>query len=597
MATYEAPLPDMLFALEEIAGLGEIAALPGYEEATPELVRPVLEEAARFAGGALAPLNRIGDSQGSRLENGVVRTPDGFRDAYATFVDARWNALPFDPAFGGQGLPWALATAAQEMWNAANMSFGLCPLLTQGAVELLQSHGSAAQKLTYLPNLISGRWTGTMNMTEPQAGSDVGAVRTRAVRDGEHYRITGQKIFITYGDHDLADNIVHLVLARTPEAPPGVKGISLFIVPKYRVGPVGAPDERNDLRCVSLEDKLGIHGSPTAVLAYGDNGGAIGELVGEENRGIEYMFTMMNNARLSIGVQGLAIAERAFQQARAYARTRVQGRAVDGSGSGAVPIIRHPDVRRMLMTMRAEIAAMRALVYFTAGAIDRAKRHPSKTERARRQALADLLIPVVKAWCTDTGCAVASTALQVHGGTGFIEETGAAQHYRDARIAPIYEGTNGIQAADLLGRKLARDDGKAVRAFLALTRQTIDALAAGDDDNLRRIHAGLRSGASTLRQTSRSLLEIWQHDKAKALAGASPYLTLFGVVAGGWLLAKGALAARRRLAAGQGDTAWLTGHITLARFYAENLLPQAAGLAAMALAGSDSVLTMPEDQL
>jgi alkylation response protein AidB-like acyl-CoA dehydrogenase len=597
MSAYEAPLPDMLFALEEIAGLGEISALPGYEEATPELVRPVLEEAAKFAGGALAPLNRIGDSQGSRLENGVVRTPDGFRDAYAKFVEGGWNALPFDPAFGGQGLPWALATAAQEMWNAANMSFGLCPLLTQGAVELLQSHGSAAQKRTYLPNLISGRWTGTMNMTEPQAGSDVGAVRTRAIRDGQHYRITGQKIFITYGEHDLADNIVHMVLARTPEAPAGVKGISLFIVPKYRVGPNGVPDERNDLRCVSLEEKLGIHGSPTAVLAYGDNGGAIGELVGEENRGIEYMFTMMNNARLSVGVQGLAIAERAFQQARAYARTRVQGRAVDGAGSGAVPIIRHPDVRRMLLTMRAQIAAMRALIYFTAGTIDRAKRHPSKAERARQQALADLLIPVVKAWCTDTGCAVASTALQVHGGTGFIEETGAAQHYRDARIAPIYEGTNGIQAADLLGRKLARDDGKAVRAFLALTKQVIDALAASDDDNLRRIHPGLRAATSTLRQASRSLLETWERDKARALAGASPYLTLFGVVAGGWLLAKGALAAQRRRAAGEGDPAWLAAQLTLARFYADNLLPRAAGLATMALAGSDSVLTMAEDQL
>ncbi|HET6221036.1 MAG TPA: acyl-CoA dehydrogenase family protein, partial [Dongiaceae bacterium] len=361
MSAYEAPLPDMLFALEEIADLAGIAALPGYEEATPELVRPVLDEAAKFAGGVLAPLNRIGDRQGSRLENGVVRTPDGFRDAYAKFIEGGWNALPFDPAFGGQGLPWALATAAQEMWNAANMSFALCPLLTQGAVELLQSHGSVEQKRTYLPNLISGRWTGTMNMTEPQAGSDVGAVRTRAVKDGQHYRITGQKIFITYGEHDLADNIVHMVLARTPEAPAGVKGISLFIVPKYRVGPDGAPSERNDLRCVSLEDKLGIHGSPTAVLAYGDDGGAIGELVGEENRGIEYMFTMMNNARLSVGVQGLAIAERAYQQARAYARMRVQGRAIDGTGSGAVPIIRHPDVRRMLLTMRAEIAAMRAL--------------------------------------------------------------------------------------------------------------------------------------------------------------------------------------------------------------------------------------------
>ena len=433
--TYTAPVADLQFVLEELAGISEIASLPGYGDVTPDLVRSVLDEAAKVASGVIAPLNRVGDRQGSRLDNGVVRTPDGFREAYAKFTAGGWNAVAFDPAHGGQGLPWALALAVQEMVTSACMSFSLCPLLTQGAVELLTAHGSAAQKQRYLSKLVSGEWTGTMNLTEPQAGSDVGALRTRAVRDGDHYRITGQKIFITYGEHDLAENIVHMVLARTPGAPLGVRGVSLFIVPKYRVRPDGTPGERNDLRCVSLEDKLGIHGSPTAVMAYGDNEGAVGELVGEENRGIEYMFTMMNNARLSVGVEGLAIGERAYQQARDYAKGRVQGRAGDGPDATPVPIIRHPDVRRMLMTMRAQIEAMRALVAFTAGSLDRAKRHPDAAERARHQAVVDLLTPVVKAWCTDTGCAIASTAIQVHGGLGFIEATGVAQHYRDARIA------------------------------------------------------------------------------------------------------------------------------------------------------------------
>src|SRR5262249_54948693 len=409
-----------------------------------------------------------------------VRTPDGFRDAYAKFTEAGWNGVPFDPDYGGQGLPWALAAATQEMMTSANMAFSLCPLLTQGAVELLQAHGSDAQKRTYLPNLIHGRWTGTMNLTEPQAGSDVGAVRTRAVGDGEHYRITGQKIFITYGDHDLAETIVHMVLARTPGAPPGVKGISLFIVPKFLVRADGALDGRNDLRCVSIEHKLGIRGSPTATMAYGDNGGAVGELVGDENRGLEYMFTMMNNARLSVGIEGLAIGERAYQQARDYARTRIQSRAANGNDPTPVPIIRHPDVQRMLLTMRAQIEAMRALVAFVAGSVDRAKRQPQATERAQHQAVVDLLTPVAKAWCTDTGCAVTSTAIQVHGGLGFIESTGAAQHFRDARIAPIYEGTNGIQAIDLVGRKLARDGGTDMRALIAGMKATVE--AAGKED-------------------------------------------------------------------------------------------------------------------
>ena len=592
--TYAAPLRDMIFTLEEIAGIGEIATLPGYADATPDLVRTVLDEAGKFAAGVLASLNRTSDQQGSRLENGVVRTPDGFRDAYAQFVAAGWNSLQFDPEHGGQGLPWALAAAIQEMVTSACMSFSLCPLLTQGAVELLGSHGSAAQKRTYLTKLVSGEWCGTMNLTEPQAGSDVGALRTRAVKDGDRYRITGQKIFITFGEHDMAENIVHMVLARTPGAPPGVKGISLFIVPKFLVGPDGALADRNDLRCVALEHKMGIHGSPTAVMAYGDNGGAIGELVGEENRGIEYMFTMMNTARLSVGIEGLAIAERAYQQARDYARTRIQGRAVDGSDVSSVPIIRHPDVRRMLMTMRAQIEAMRALVAFVAGSVDRAKRHPDAAERARHQTMVDLLTPVVKAWCTDTGCVATSTAVQIHGGLGFIESTGVAQHFRDARIAPIYEGTNGIQAIDLVSRKLARDDGSGMHALISTMNATL--AATRNADGKSSIAGRLGEAIEQLSNATNSLVGVMKQDKTRALAVASPYQALVGTVVGGWLLAKSALAARRRRADGAPDGDTLAAKESIARFYAENLLPRASGLSAVVAAGADSTLALAEDQ-
>jgi alkylation response protein AidB-like acyl-CoA dehydrogenase len=593
--TYTAPVGDLLFALEELAGIEEIAALPGYGDVTPELVRSVLEEAGKFASGVIAPLNRVGDRQGSRLENGVVRTPDGFRDAYAKFVAGGWNAVPFDPEHGGQGLPWSLAMAVQEMVTSACMSFSLCPLLTQGAVELLAAHGSAAQKRTYLPKLVSGEWTGTMNLTEPQAGSDVGALRTRAVRDRDRYRITGQKIFITYGDHDWTENIVHMVLARTPDAPPGIKGISLFIVPKYLPRPDGTPGERNDVRCVSLEEKLGIHGSPTALMSYGDNSGAVGELVGEENRGIEYMFTMMNNARLSVGVEGPAIAERAYQQARDYAKMRVQGRAVDGADS-SVPIIRHPDVRRMLMTMRAQIEAMRALVAFTAGTLDRARRHPDAAERVRHQALVDQLTPVVKAWCTDTGCAVASTAIQIHGGLGFIEATGVAQHYRDGRIAPIYEGTNGIQAMDLVGRKLMRDRGASVRALIGMMEDSLSDGADAATSRLQAIATQARGGIGHLARATDWLVDTAAADKARSLAAATPYLALFGTTVGGWLLARSAVAAYRRQAAGRGGLSDPEAKQRVARFYAAGILPQAEALASAIIGGSDPALVLTEDQ-
>jgi 3-(methylthio)propanoyl-CoA dehydrogenase len=575
---YTAPLADMRFALAEIAGIGEIATLPGCEQASEDLVDAVLEEAGKLAGDVLAPLNRIGDRQGSVLENGVVRTPEGFKEAYRHYVEGGWNALPFAPEHGGQGLPMAIATAVLEMWNSANMGFALCPLLNVGAVEALTAHGSPEQQRLYLPKLISGEWTGTMNLTEPQAGSDVGALRSRAVREDDHYRVTGQKIFITYGEHDMAENIVHLVLARLPDAPPGTKGISLFLVPKFLVKPDGSLGARNDVRCVSLEHKLGIHASPTCVLAYGDGGGAVGYLVGEENRGMECMFTMMNNARLNVGLQGVAIAERAYQQARDFARQRVQGRPVTAKAAGAYPIIHHPDVRRMLLLMRAETEAMRALAYYIAGAIDRARHHPGGDTRALQQRRVDLLIPVVKAWCTDLGVEIASLGMQIHGGMGFIEETGAAQHLRDARIAPIYEGTNGIQANDLVGRKLLRDRGAAARELVAEMRATEAALAARPAEALAALRRPLAAGLDALDEATGFMVEAGEADPPRALAGAVPYLKLFGTVAGGWLMAKGALAAATRLDAGEGDAGFNEAKLMTARFYGEHVLPAAPGL-------------------
>jgi alkylation response protein AidB-like acyl-CoA dehydrogenase len=583
---YTAPIADMRFALKELAGLDELATLPGFEGAAPDLVDAILEEAGKLAGDVLAPLNDIGDREHSRLENGVVRTPTGWRDAYQKYVEGGWNALPFEAEWGGQGLPVALAAAVAEMWDAANLAWALCPLLNIGAVELLQAHGSKAQQHRFLPKLVSGEWTGTMNLTEPQAGSDVGAVRSRAVRDGDHWRISGQKIFITYGDHDLTPNIVHMVLARIEGAPPGIKGISLFIVPKVLVKEDGSLGARNDIRTVSLEHKLGIHGSPTCVLAYGDNGGAVGYLVGEENRGIEYMFTMMNNARLNVGLQGVAIAERAYQQARDYARTRVQGRPLGATGSGPWPIVHHPDVRRMLLAMKAQTEALRGLAYLAAASIDRARRHTDPAERLAQQRRADLLIPVVKAWCTDTGVEIASTGVQVHGGMGYIEETGAAQHFRDSRIAPIYEGTNGIQANDLVGRKLMRDEGEAVHALIAQMREVLPALEAHAGDDLATIREHLVPALEALKHATDRLLSIGSGDPAAASAGAVPYLKLFGTVAGGWLMARAALAAQAYLAAGTGDLAFYEAKIVTARFYAEQFLPGAAALVSAVTSGA-----------
>ncbi len=580
MSDYAAPLRDIRFAMTEIAGLDGVIALPGMDEISVDLVDAVLTEAGRFADEAVAPLNRIGDIQGAVLENGVVRTADGFRETYRQFCEGGWNGAPFDPEYGGQGLPWLVSTALTELWQSACLSFSLAPLLTQGAVDLLANHGSDEQKDVFLEKMISGEWAGTMNLTEPQAGSDVGALATRAVPAGDGtYRISGQKIFISYGDQDFTDNIVHMVLARTPDAPKGIRGVSLFIVPKVLVNGDGSLGSRNDLRPVGLEHKLGIHGSPTCVMAYGEGDGALGSLVGEENCGIQYMFTMMNNARLGVGLQGVAVAERAYQQARAFAMERIQGHDETTGGKTPVPILHHPDVRRMLMTMKAQIEAMRALCYWVAAGLDRAQR----TGDAGAQARVDLMIPVVKAWCSDLGVEIASLGVQVHGGMGFIEETGAAQHMRDSRIAPIYEGTNGIQAMDLVARKLARDGGDALRAQLALMR------ADGPDENLATaIDAVERAAGLILGRLGREL--------GAAAAAAVPFCHLLGLTTGGWLLARGAAAAERLLAEGAEDGEFLEAKRLTARFYTETLLPQHAGLLAAVEAAGGAELEMAAEQ-
>ncbi|MGH9248238.1 MAG: acyl-CoA dehydrogenase [Acidimicrobiales bacterium] len=580
---YIPPLSDMRFVLENVVDLAGLAALPGYEHADPDTVAGVLEEAGRLFSQEFAPLNRVGDTQHSRRhDDGTVTVPDGFARAYRLYVDGGWAGVPFPADYGGGGFPWLVAVAMQEMLTAANMAFSLCPLLTQGAIDMLLQYGSETQRETFLPKMVAGEWTGTMNLTEPHAGSDVGALTTRAVpaKDGT-WRITGQKIFITYGEHDLADNIVHLVLARVPDAPPGTKGISCFIVPKFLVAEDGSVGERNRVECVSIEQKMGINASPTCVMAYD---GAVGYLIGEPNQGMRYMFTMMNTARLSVGLEGLALGERAYQQAVAHAHERRQGRAPGAPAGEASPIIDHPDVRRTLLTMRAQIEALRCVAYLNAESLDLARLHPDADVRTRRQELADLLTPITKAWGTDLGVELTSLAVQVHGGMGYIEETGVAQHYRDVRIAPIYEGTNGIQAIDLVGRKLPMRAGGAVNDFLQGIAATADEMVASSGD-LPTIGKHLAEAHATLRQATDWLLANGRVDPDNALAGATPYLRMCGIVAGGWLLARSAQAAVRALDAGRGDAELLRQKVITARFYAEQLLPQAAGLAPAVTAG------------
>ena len=591
MSEYSAPLKDIRFVMQELAGLDQVVALPGCEEASADVVDAILDEAARFAGEVLSPLNRVGDKDGAKWKDTVVTTSPGFKEAYRQFVDNGWNGLGGDPRFGGQGLPKLLSTAVSEMWKASNHAFSLCPMLTQGAIEALMIAGTDEQKAAYLPQLVSGEWTGTMNLTEPSAGSDLAAVRSRAEPAGDGtYRIFGQKIFITYGEHDMTENIVHLVLARTPGAPEGVKGISLFVVPKFLLKADGTPGERNDVYCVSIEHKLGIHGSPTAVLAFGDHGGAIGTMVGEENRGLEYMFIMMNAARFNVGLEGLGDAERAYQRAVTYARDRVQGTEIGVRGGPKVAIIRHPDVRRMLMSMRARVEAMRALAYVTAAAQDHAHSNPDEAARRHAQAFAELMIPVVKGWSTESAVDIASLGVQVHGGMGFIEETGAAQHLRDARITTIYEGTTAIQANDLIGRKIAREQGATIKEVIAVMRDA----AAGLDGDLAGVGERQRVAVDALERAVSWLVANFSAEPKAVHAGAVPFLHLFGIVAGGWQLGRAALIARTRIAAGDGDPFW-PAKLATTRFFADHFLTQAPGLAESVVAGAAGALDMADD--
>jgi alkylation response protein AidB-like acyl-CoA dehydrogenase len=589
MSDYNAPVQDMRFVLEHLCAMDALRATSAFAETSPDLVEQILTESARFTGEVLAPLNQTGDRQHSVLVDGAVRTPDGFREAYATFVKGGWNGTPFAPEHGGMGLPWALTTALQEMWQSANLAWSLCPLLTIGAIESVIAHGSDELKAKYLEKLVSGEWAGTMNLTEPQAGTDLSLLKTRAEREGDHYRITGQKIFITYGEQDFTENIIHLVLARLPDAPPGVKGISLFLVPKFLVNDDGSLGARNDAHAIKLEEKLGIHASPTCVMAYGENGGAIGYLIGKEHDGLRCMFTMMNNARLNVGLQGVAVAERAYQHAVAYARERVQSTPVSG-GDGPATIIEHPDVRRMLMSMRAQTEAMRALAYYTNAALDRSRHLDDPWRRGYDQRRTDLLTPVVKAWCTDLGVDIASTGVQVHGGMGFIEETGAAQYLRDSRIAPIYEGTNGIQANDLLGRKLLRDGGAAMEELL----DELDGIAgaAPDDPELAGMVAAQTRANAALRRASAWMLDPANNDIDRKFAGAVPFLQLTGTVVAGWLMTRAALIAADGTADGFAPEFLGSKRLT-ARFYADHILPRAEMHLAAVTGGGDSVLAMP----
>ena len=593
MSTYAAPLKDMLFVINELAGLDDVTKLPGCEEVNADLAQAVLGEAAKFAQEVLEPLNRVGDKEGAKLADHVVTSPTGFKAAYQQFTAAGWNGLGGKTEFGGQGLPHLISNPVMEMWTSANMAFCLCPMLTSGVMEALAHHASAELLQRYMPKLSSGEWSGTMNLTEPQAGSDLAAIRSRAIPEGDHYKISGTKIYITWGEHDMADNIVHLVLARLPDAPEGVKGISLFIVPKFMVNADGSPGARNDVKCISIEHKLGIHASPTCVMQYGDAGGAVGYLVGEPNRGLEYMFTMMNHARLGVGLEGVAIAERAYQHALEYAKTRVQGREVGQRSGDRVTIIHHPEVRRMLMQMKSQIEAMRALAYLAAATLDKSKHHPDAAEKRRNQALLDLLIPVVKAWCTEQCIEIASLGVQIHGGMGFVEETGAAQYLRDARITTIYEGTTGIQANDLVGRKVGYEKGATALAVIAEMRTTAAVLSAGAD---AAVGVSLSSAIDALDEATRWIVDTFQKNPNAVFAVGVPYLKLFGIVGGGWMMARAMLVAQRKRGEPGADAAFYDAKLTTARFYCAHILPQAAAFKQTVISGADSVLALAESQ-
>jgi 3-(methylthio)propanoyl-CoA dehydrogenase len=596
--TYTAPLNDMLFDIRHLANIEEIAKMPGFEEAGLDTARAVLEECARFNEGVVAPLNVTGDRHPSSWKDGEVSTTPGFKEAYRQYAEGGWQGLQHPVDFGGQGLPKTIGAACVEMLNSANLSFALCPLLTDGAIEALLTAGSDDLKAVYLEHLISGEWTGTMNLTEPQAGSDLALVRTRAEPQADGtYRIFGTKIFITYGEHDMAKNIVHLVLARVTGAPEGVKGISLFVVPKFMVGKDGMPGARNDVQCVSIEHKLGIKASPTAVLQFGDEGGAVGYLVGQENRGLEYMFIMMNAARYAVGVQGIAISERAYQHAAAYAKERIQSRPVDGSVNASATIIHHPDVRRMLMTMRAYTEGCRAMACVAAAAYDAAHHHPDREVREQNQAFYEFLVPLVKGYSTEVSLEVTSLGVQVHGGMGFIEETGAAQYYRDARILTIYEGTTAIQANDLVGRKTARDGGQTAKAIAVQIGKTEAELAKRDSVDARAVAKRLAAARQAFVEVVDFVAGNTKASPNAVFAGSVPYLMLAGNLMAGWQLARSLIVAQDLLAqggnSGAEDPQFLRSKIATARFYADHILGKAPGIRDAIIEGADSVTALP----
>ncbi|MBD5655106.1 MAG: acyl-CoA dehydrogenase [Candidatus Eremiobacteraeota bacterium] len=592
MSAYKAPLRDFHFLINEVVDLDAIAKLPGYED-VPDVADAVLEEAANFASNVLDPLNIVGDREGATYADEKVTTPTGFKEAYQQFTGAGWVGLPVPTEYGGQGLPWILNTAAFEMWNASNLGFSLGPLLNGGAIEAILLVGSDEQKQKYIPNLVSGKWTGTMDLTEPQAGSDLAQVRTKAVPNGDHYLLTGQKIYITYGEHDYTENIIHLTLARTPTAPEGVKGISLFITPKFGVNADGSLGERNDIYCAGIEHKLGINASPTTTMNYGEKkGGAVGYLVGEENQGLKYMFIMMNAARFSVGVEGYALADRAYQAALEYAKERVQSKDIAAKEWTPVRIIEHPDVRRMLMNCKSQIEAMRAVAFYVAGAFDHNHANPDADVAKEANAVVEFFTPIVKAWSTEVSQQVVSEALQVFGGMGYVEETGIAQYYRDVRITTIYEGTTGIQGNDLLGRKFLKDTGKTAMKLMGQMSSTVKECAQSDNDHVKAIGVEFEKSLKALQEASMWLGANALKDVRQAFAGAVPYMMLWGYVAGAWQLARAALIASAKL----GDDAFYESKLATARYYADHILPKAIGYKHEIVAGGPSTMALTEEQ-
>jgi alkylation response protein AidB-like acyl-CoA dehydrogenase len=588
MSDYQAPVRQMRFTIEHLADFPEVAALPDFSAVDLDTVQSVLEEAAKFAGNVLAPTNWIGDQEGVRVVDRAVQVPQAFTDAYAQFCEAGWPGIASNPEFGGQGLPKTVSLACDEMWAAGNVAFALCPELSQGAILAMDRHASDELKQTYLEKLVSGQWAGTMCLTEPQAGSDLSSLTSTAEPKGDRYLVRGQKIYITWGDHSMAENLVHLVLARLPDAPAGTRGISLLVVPKFKLNADGSPGEPNDVFPVSVEHKLGIHASPTCVLAFGDEGGAEGWMVGRPNEGLAAMFTMMNYMRLGVGAQGVGLSDRSYQKSVVYARERVQGRAP--GEKGRVAIIRHPDVRRMLLLMRTLTQASRAICYYTASCLDRASHGADAEAAAQWQSRADLMTPIAKAWCTEVAQEATELGVQVHGGMGYVEETGVAQYYRDVRVASIYEGTNGIQAVDLVGRKLLRDGGATVSAFVSDMR-AVDAPLANAGEELATVRAALSRALDELVQSSTYLVAGEKRDPELVGAAAFDYMMLIGTVIGGWQLARGALVALEQMAAG-GDKAFLGTQVVMARFYAEHVLPRCSAHAAAVRAGSASTMAL-----